>query len=560
MDRKAYLNIWTWLIILGVAVCLRLLFVQYDIWYDEACSWFTAIQSFPFGVMNNLLNLDLQHTPLYFFMLNLWIRLFGDSEVAMRSLSLIFGIATVPMVYVVAKKITSNLNAILSTAVVAVAPLLVFFSVEIRMYPIAVFLVLLSLNYLIDFEQKGDKKSLIKLVVANIMIPYTLVGAIFYNLTLILCYGFYLFKSNKDKFVSYIKSAGVELLCLVPYFALVAYYAKMRSIFVIRHEGEFIFSHFVDWIRNSFGLDPVINVYWPSVEPYNLTLLFCLLVAVPCVYFVYGYVQGFKNAKDFNKLLYLVFTLILLEFTISSICQINVFTSRYILYVLPPLFILSVIGLADRISNIHLKTFIILFFISGFCTNISYSMKVPQYRTQAYKSVRMVADEYKLDNQDIVIMPFGSDAPYYFREEGSPRVLPFDFHKEVRNPYNVNFYDKEQREKILAGKKSQVIYDSVFSIAGFSDAHFNFFVNNVNKAVKKDRYVLIALYGSDAAALVPIEDLRKSITSVQDIDNRCLEILLKKYLFDIRAYLDYDFNFEKLWSQDNYTYILLRRK
>lgn len=560
MDRKVYLNIWTWLIIFGVAVCLRLLFVQYDIWYDEACSWFTAIQSFPFGVMNNLLNLDLQHTPLYFFMLNLWIRLFGDSEIAMRSLSLIFGIATVPMVYLVAKKITSSLNAKLTTAVVAVAPLLVFFSVEIRMYPIAVFLVLLSLNYLIDFEQKGNKKSLIKLVIANLMIPYTLVGAIFYNLTLILCYGFYLFKSNKDKFITYIKSAGVELLCLVPYFVLVGYYAKMRSIFVIKHEGQFYFTHLVDLIRNSFGLDPVINVYWPSVELYNLTLIFSLLVVVPCVYFIYGYVQGFKNSKDFNKVLYWVFTLILVEFIVSSICQVSVFTSRYLLYVLPPVFILSVMGLADKISNIHLKLFVALFFISGFCSNIAYSMKVPLYRTQAYKAVRLVADEYKLDNQDIVIMPFGSDAPYYFRKEGSPRVFPFDFHKEVRNPNNVNFYDKEQTEKILAGKKNQVIYDSVFSAAGFSNAHFEFFVNNVNKAVKKDRYVLIALYGTDADALVHIEDLRKSITSIHDVDKRTLDILLKKYLFDIRAYLDYDFDFEKLWAQDNYTYILLRRK
>ena len=204
MDRKAYLNIWTWLIILGVAFGLRLLFVQYDIWYDEACSWFTAIQSFPKGIINNLLTLDLQHTPLYFFMLNLWIKLFGDSEIAMRCLSLIFGFASVPMVYVVAKKITSTLNAILATAVVAVAPLLVFFSVEIRMYPIAVFLILLSLNYLIDFEQKGDKKSLVKLVISNLLLPYTLVGTIFYNLTLPLCYGYYLFKSNRDKFSSYI--------------------------------------------------------------------------------------------------------------------------------------------------------------------------------------------------------------------------------------------------------------------------------------------------------------------------------------------------------------------
>ena len=360
MDRRVYLNVWTWLIILGVAVSLRLLFIQYDVWYDEACSWFTAVQSFPKGIMNNLFNLDLQHTPLYFFLLHFWIKLFGDSEVAMRSLSLIFGIATVPMVYVVAKKITSAINATLVTAVVAVAPLLVFFSVEIRMYPIVVFLVLLSLNYLIDFEQKGDKKSLVKLVLANLMIPYTLVGAIFYNLTLALCYGIYLFKSNNEKFSTYIKSAGTELLCLVPYFILVGNYAKMRSIFVIKHEGAFYLSHFVDLIRNFFGLDPVINVYWPSTEPYSMTLQFVLFIAIPCVYFIYGFVQGFKNSKQFNKVLYYLFTFVLLEFLLCSIFQVNVFTSRYILYILPPVFILAIIGLANRISSIHLKVFVVL--------------------------------------------------------------------------------------------------------------------------------------------------------------------------------------------------------
>jgi uncharacterized membrane protein len=108
MDRKTYLNIWTWVIIIGVAFGLRCLFLQYHVWYDEACSWFTAIQSFPKGILDNLLTLDLQHTPLYFFALHFWIKLFGDSEVAMRTLSLIFGIATVPMVYLVARKLTSK--------------------------------------------------------------------------------------------------------------------------------------------------------------------------------------------------------------------------------------------------------------------------------------------------------------------------------------------------------------------------------------------------------------------------------------------------------------------
>jgi uncharacterized membrane protein len=77
----------------------------------------------------------------------------------MRSLSLIFGIASVPLVYIIANKLTSKLNALLLASIIAVAPLLVFFSVEVRMYSIVVFLVLLSLNYLIDFEQKNDKKA-----------------------------------------------------------------------------------------------------------------------------------------------------------------------------------------------------------------------------------------------------------------------------------------------------------------------------------------------------------------------------------------------------------------
>lgn len=560
MDRKAYLNIWTWFIIIGVTVGLRCLFLQYSLWYDEACSWFTAIQSFPKGIINNLLTLDLQHTPLYFFMLNLWIKLFGDSEIAMRWLSLIFGIATVPMTYIVAKKITSILNAILATVVVSVAPLLVFFSVEVRMYPIAVFLVLLSLNYLIDFEQKGDKKSLFKMVIANLMLPYTLVGAIFYNMTLWFCYGIYLFKSNRDKFVSYLKSVGVEFVLLIPFFVLVGYYAKMRSIFVIKHEGSFQFSHLVDLVRNFFGLDPVMNVYWPSTEPYAMTLLFVLFVVIPCVYFIYGYVQGFKNSHSFNKVLYCIFTIVMIEFLVSSICQVNVFTSRYILYVLPPLFILSIIGISNRISSIHLKIFITLYFLIGICSNLSFSMRVPIYRTQAYKAVRDVANSYKLDTRDIVIMPFGSDAPYYFREKNSPRVLSFDFHKEVRNPYNSIYYDKEQQERILSGNVYQVIYDAVFSDKGFSNAHFEFFINNVNRSVQKGRYVMIALYGTDANALVSIEELRKSITSVQDVKDRLLEIMLKKYLFDIRAYLDFDFDVVDYGPKDNYTYILLKKR
>ena len=560
MDRKTYLSIWSVIFLVIVTVGLRLLFINSAFWYDEACSWFTAKQIFPFGIMDNLLNLDLQHTPLYFFILHFWMKIFGDSEIAIRSLSLLFGVVTVPLVFVLTKKLSNGLNAVFATCIASVAPLLVFFSVEARMYPIVLVWVLLSLISLANFEQKSDKKSLISLVIFNLLIPYTFVGGILYNITLMLSYSVYLIISKKDRLFTYLKVIGVELVCLIPYFALIVYYAKMRSLFIIKHEGPFVFMHFVDAIRNLFGLAPVNNVYWPSVDPYVLTLGFTLLVVVPCVYFLYGFVQGLKKSNGFNKFLYVLLLLIVVEFLITAICQINVFTVRYFLYLLPPFIILSVIGLAEKISSTHMKIVVALYCIVAICTNINYAIRIPAYKTLAFKSVKLEAVNLGLDNRDVIIMPFGADAPYYFRDDKSPKVLSFDFHKEVRNPYNKVYYDKSQQERILKGETHQVIYDAVFSNAGFSDSHFNFFINNVNRYVGKGRYVLIALYGSDADALVPIEDLRKSVTSVQDIKDRGLEIMLKKYLFDIRAYLDFDFELVKYGPKDNYTYLLMKKK
>ena len=67
------------------------------------------------------------------------------------------------------KSISTKQIAIISTGLATVSPLLVFFSTEVRMYPMVVFLVMLSLNYLVDFEQKNDIKSLLKLTTANVV-------------------------------------------------------------------------------------------------------------------------------------------------------------------------------------------------------------------------------------------------------------------------------------------------------------------------------------------------------------------------------------------------------
>lgn len=545
-------NIILILILFIIAVGFRFLYMDNALWYDEACSWATATDNA--GIMHNLLNVDLQHTPLYFVLLKFWIKIFGQSETAMRSLSLIFGALTVPFSYIVGNKISKN--AIFSSMVCAVSPLLVLFSSEVRMYSLVVFLVLLSINFLIDYEQKGDKKSLLKLVGINILIPYTFVGGILYNLSLFICYSFYLLKNKKDKLRQYLSFEVIEFSFLIPYFILISHYAKLRSIFVISHEGILKFAHVIDAIRNFFGATIETNIYWVSDGSYNINFKFALLVIIPCIYFVIGFIKALKSENKFIKTLSTILLCNFIFAVIFAIFKVNVFTSRYILYLLPPVIMLSVIGLSEKFSVKHFKTFLILFILACGVFNVQNSFVMRKNKSLALESPAIESDELGLSTDDIVILPFGADAPYYFRSLTRPRVFNSDFHKTARNPYGL-YYDADD-SKTMAGKgKYKLIFDKINEDKVFSQKYFDYFTQNVTAIVPKGRYVLLAMYDTDNNAIIDINILRKQIKEVNE--KNILDSLFKKYMCDTIAMLNMDFIFLKSYKKDNFTYYIFQK-
>lgn len=545
-------NIILILILFIIALGFRFLYMDNALWYDEACSWATATDNA--GIMHNLLNVDLQHTPLYFVLLKFWIKIFGQSETAMRSLSLIFGALTVPFSYIVGNKISKN--AIFSSMVCAVSPLLVLFSSEVRMYSLVVFLVLLSINFLIDYEQKGDKKSLLKLVGINILIPYTFVGGILYNLSLFICYLVYLLNNKKDKFKQYLSFEAIEFSFLIPYFILISHYAKLRSIFVISHEGILKFAHVIDAIRNFFGATIETNIYWVSDGSYNINFKFALLVIIPCIYFVIGFIKSLKSENKFIKTLSTILLCNFIFAVIFAIFKVNVFTSRYILYLLPPVIMLSVIGLSEKFSVKHFKTFLILFIIACGIFNVKNSFVMRKNKSLALESPAIESDELGLSTDDIVILPFGADAPYYFRSLTRPRVFNSDFHKTARNPYGL-YYDSGD-SKTMAGKgKYKLIFDKINEDKVFSQKYFDYFTQNVTAIVPKGRYVLLAMYDTDNNAIIDINILRKQIKEVNE--KNILDSLFKKYMCDTIAMLNMDFIFLKSYKKDNFTYYIFQK-
>lgn len=332
----------------------------------------------------------------------------------------------------------------------------------------------------------------------------------------------------------------------------------MRSVFVISHEGALTFFQVVDVIRNFFGATIEKNIYWPSLEPYQITFLFALLVVVPCVYFIYGYIQGLKKTEGFLNILYKIF---LTSFGLSlvfSIFEINVFTVRYILYLVIPMFILAIIGLFKTLPTKHVERFLIIFIIACGIFNYINAKEFKILKTLSFKTVRIEADKLNLGVDDVIIMPFGADAPYYFRDLYSPRVFDFDVHKEIRNPHNNHYYDSEQQEDIIQ-RPAIIIYNSVMSNKVFSKNFFDYFMKNVNESVPRGRYVLIAMYGTDINFVTDIQSLRNSISGDYDVPARKLEIMFKKYLCDVSAMLNLNFVPVKTFKQDNYTFFLYRK-
>jgi len=545
-------NIFIIAILILIGFGLRFLYLDSPLWYDEACSWATSTNRA--GIMQNLLNIDLQHTPLYFVLLKFWMKIFGQDETAMRSLSLIFGVLTVPLVYLVSKKIVKN--SVFPALICAVSPLLVLFSVEVRMYSLVVFLVLLSINYLVDFEQQGDKKSLFKLVGINILIPYTFVGGILYNLSLIICYSLYLFRDNKEKFKKYLHYEIIEWIFLIPYFILISYYAKMRSVFVISHEGVLRFSHIVDVIRNFFGATIDSNIYWVSSGSYMINLWFTLLVILPCTLFVAGFVKSLKSEDKFINVLSLIILFNFVLAIIFSALKVNVFTVRYILYLLPPVIILALSGMSEKFNPKHIKIFLILFIIACGVFSVKNSYIMKHNKELALKSPALECDELGLTSEDMIILPFGADAPYYFRNLTRPRVFDSDFHKTARNPYGV-YYDKADSQTMSGKGKYKLIFNRINQDRVFSQNYFYYFTKNVTDTVPKGRYVILAMYDTDNNAIVDIKTLRKQISEVNS-DN-ILDSLFKKYMCDTIAMLNMNFTFIKSYKKDNFTYYIFQK-
>ncbi len=128
--------------VLIFAATIRFISINQSLWLDEATSALTTRMPLT-DFFGKFMPGDF-HPPLYYLVLRIWSTLFGTSEVALRSLSLVFGIVTIYIVYLIGKELVSKQTGIVASVLLAISGLHVYYSQEARMYSMSTLLVALA--------------------------------------------------------------------------------------------------------------------------------------------------------------------------------------------------------------------------------------------------------------------------------------------------------------------------------------------------------------------------------------------------------------------------------
>lgn len=164
-------------VIIVLALTFRLISLYHagSFWFDETFTLYFA--RLPWAEAWQYLQFE-NSPPLHFFLAHIFVILFGQNETILRLTSVMMSLATMPVIYLLGKKIYSRSAGLIAALLFAVSGLSVFNAVEFRMYPLLILLTSASLYFFISYIENSKIKTLIILSLLNAVLLLTHLTAV----------------------------------------------------------------------------------------------------------------------------------------------------------------------------------------------------------------------------------------------------------------------------------------------------------------------------------------------------------------------------------------------
>lgn len=132
-------------------VLLRL-YARSELWLDEALT--VNLSKVPLGQLRHVLAND-GAPPLYYFLLHGWMKVFGDSNEAVRLLPALFSVATLPLVHRAGRRLGGPTVGLAALVLTATSPFAIRYATENRMYSLVALLVTAGWLVLVEAMDAG---------------------------------------------------------------------------------------------------------------------------------------------------------------------------------------------------------------------------------------------------------------------------------------------------------------------------------------------------------------------------------------------------------------------
>jgi len=306
-----------------------ILYFTQSLWRDEAFS--VLVASRPLSAFIGKLAFE---TPLYYIVLHYWMKLFGTTELAVRSLSLVaFALATVVMIFWAESMFKKHWLSWYVPILFFTNPMLLYYAFEARFYGWVIFLSTLSLYAF-------TKESWRLWIVATILGFYTHTYFLFIPFVQVIYYlrmhSRLLKQKNwalaiKDPFMG---AGAISLLCMSPWLLKIAAEAsRLKQSWYYPVDLKLVTSVLGNMFIGYEGTPWYVWQYMPFV---TLGFLFIFYLAM-------------KNSHRRQRNLYILLTAIVPLIVVVGISFIKpLFVNRYFLYVT----IAQVLLIAYAIENI----------------------------------------------------------------------------------------------------------------------------------------------------------------------------------------------------------------
>ena len=285
-----------------------------SLWGDEAFSALAAQKSF--GSMMQVVLKDTS-PPLFYFLSFIWFRLFGSSEIAIRSLSFLFYLATSITVYLIGKTLFDRKTGIFASILTFFNPFLFPYAFEGRMYFCLLFFVVLSFYCLLRAYHWRYILSATAALYSHHFAIFALAAQFFWQLTRLVL-------SKEKSLVNLVKPYLIIALLYLPW--LYPFYLQTSRVASGFWLGKPTINHLFGSIRN----------FLTANIPYSLGQKYAYLAGLATLIF-----RRWSKEKHLTDLLLLFWAFIplLLTFLISQ-TKLSIFYERYLLYSIPPLMLI----------------------------------------------------------------------------------------------------------------------------------------------------------------------------------------------------------------------------